>query len=380
MDFTLSAEQTMIRDSVMRFVTERDGAIDRWPQFAELGWLGIGTPDELGGFGGPVETLILMEAFGRGLVTEPYTTGVVLAGAILRGAARTDLLDALLLGTDRFAVAYDEADARYDPSAIQTVAQARADGYRLNGRKIRVVTPPGAATLIVSARCGAQIALFAVPPDSSGVTRHDAPTEDGRTAATITFTDTPLRSAALLGAPGGGLELLEQGLDHATGAVCAEAVGVMSVLFELTLAYLKERRQFNVTIGSFQALQHRMAEMFTELELARSMAYVAAMTLASAATPLERKRGISAAKVQIARSGRFVGQNAVQLHGAIAMAEEYKVGGYFKRLTTLERLFGDADYHLRRYVASSAAIRDRSEGCEESSSSAHFGGSSSARF
>ncbi len=348
MDFKLSAEQTLIRDSAMRFVAERNGTLDRWPQFAELGWLGIGTPDDLGGFGGPIETLILMEAFGRGLVTETYTTGVVFAGTILRAAARTDLLDALVNGAERFAIAYDETEARYDPSAVQTVAESRDGGHRLNGRKIRVITPPGPATLIVSARCGEEIALFAVPPDAVGVTRGDARTEDGRTAATVTFTDAAVGSAALVGALGGGLELLELGLDHATGAVCAEAVGVMSVLFELTLAYLKERRQFDVTIGSFQALQHRMAEMFVELELARSMAYVAATTLASDATALERKRGISAAEVQIARSGRFVGQQAVQLHGAIAMAEEYKVGGYFKRLTTLERLFGDADHHLRR--------------------------------
>jgi len=368
MDFKLSDEQAMIKDSVTRFIAERDGASDRWPQFAKLGWLGIGTPDELGGFGGPVETLILMEAFGRGLVTEPYATGVVLAGTILRAAGRRDLLDALLAGAERFAVAYDEAEARYDPRHVRTVAELRADGYRLNGRKIRVITPPTPATLIVSARCGERIALFAVPPDATGVTRRDVRTEDGRTAATVDFTDTPLGAEALVGAVDGGLDLLEQGLDHATGAVCAEAVGVMSVLFELTLGYLKERRQFNVTIGSFQALQHRMAEMFTELELARSMSYVAAMTLAGASTPLERMRGISAAKVQIARSGRFVGQNAIQLHGAIAMAEEYKAGGYFKRLTTLERLFGDADYHLARYVASRAAIGDRSEGEEISSS------------
>ncbi len=336
-------------------------------------------PDDLGGFGGPVETLILMEAFGRGLVTEPYTTGVA-RETILRAAGRRDLLDALVRGADRFAVAYDESAARSDPRHARTVTEPCADGYRLNGRKIRVVAPPVAATLIVSARCGERIALFAVPPGATGVTRRDVRTEDGRIAATVDFTDTPLGAEALVGPVDSGLDMLELALDHATGAASAEAVGVMSVLFELTLAYVKERRQFNVTIGSFQALQHRMAEMFTELELARSMSYVAAMTLADAGTPLERMRGISAAKVQIARSARFVGQNAIQLHGAIGLAQEYKVGGFFKRLTTLERLFGDADYHLARYVASSAAIRDRMDGCEESSSSPSGACLSSARF
>jgi alkylation response protein AidB-like acyl-CoA dehydrogenase len=345
-DFKFSDEQLMIKDSVERFVAERAGGTDRWTDFAELGWLGVGAPEDLGGFGGPLETLILMEAFGRGLVAEPYLTGVVFAGTILRGAGRTDLLARLMDGRERFAVAYEEPGARYDPGAVTAAVAATPSGGRLSGRKVRVIGVPAEATLLVSAKHGECIALFAVPAGAAGVQRHDYVTEDGRTATTIDFTHVQLEPAARIGE----VDLLELGLDHANAAICAEAVGVMSVLHELTLGYLKERRQFGVAIGSFQALQHRMAEMFVELELARSMAYVAAMTVATEPDAGARARGISAARVQIARSGRFVGQNAIQLHGAIGMADEYRIGHYFKRMTTLERLLGDVDYHLARYV------------------------------
>jgi alkylation response protein AidB-like acyl-CoA dehydrogenase len=347
-DFKLSDEQLMIKDSVERFVAERASGADRWPAFAELGWLGIGAPEELGGFGGPLETLILMEAFGRGLVAEPYVTGVVLAGSLLGGGGRSELLARLIDGSERFAVAFEEDGAGYDPRIVETRVETTGSGLRLTGRKARAIVAPAPATVLVSARGGEGIALFAVPAGSAGVQRHDYVTEDGRNAATYEFAGVPLEPNARLG----GLDLLERALDHANAALCAEALGVMGTLHDLTLAYLKERRQFGVPIGSFQALQHRMAEMFVELELARSMAYVAALTVASEPDAAQRTARISAAKVQIARSGRFIGQNAIQLHGAIAMADEYKAGAYFKRMTTLERLFGDVDYHIERYVKS----------------------------
>lgn len=349
MDFKLSAEQLLIKDSALRFA-QRALPADAWAEFAGLGWLGIGAPEDAGGFGGAIEQMLVMEAFGRGLVLEPLGACGFFPGAILRAARRLDLLQRLCEGAERFAVAYEEAQARYDPSAVATVAERTADGYRLQGRKIRVPVPRAAATFLVSARMGEHIGLFAVVPGSSGVTRHDEQREDGSYAATLVLDGVILDDAMMIGPPGEGLSLLEYGLDHALGALCAESIGIMSVLFEMTLGYLKERSQFGVPIGSFQALQHRMAEMFVELELARSMAYLAAMTLDGESDARARSRAIAGAKIQIARSGRFVGQNAIQLHGAIAMTQEYKLGAYFKRMTSLERLYGDVDYHLERYL------------------------------
>ncbi len=357
MDFTLSPEQLLIKDSVARFAAEREAGGDHWSTFAELGWLGLGAPEELGGFGGPLETLILVEQLGRGLVVTPFVPQVVLAGTVLRAAGRSDLLEPLVEGGQRFAVAYEEPHARYDPAAVRTTAVRDGDAFVLSGRKVRVLDPTTAGVLIVSARTGDEISLFAVPADTAGITRTPYPSEDGHDVAELRFERVRVEGSALVGPLGGGLELLERGLDHAVAALCAEALGLMSVMLEATVDYTKQRQQFGVPIGSFQALQHRMAEMFMEVELARSMAYLAAMTLDDDQTA--RRRMISAAKVQIARSGRFVGQNAIQLHGGIGMSEEYKVGHYFKRMTLVERLLGDADYHLRRYRATRAGVASR---------------------
>jgi len=353
LDFTLTSEQVLIKSSVERYVAEASGAAraDDWKTFAELGWLAIGAPEEVGGFGGPLETLLLMEAFGRGLVAAPFLSQAVLAGSLLRHAGRIDRLQRLVDGSERFAVAYDEQRARYDPAALETSVTFAGSGYVVRGRKVRVLDAVSADTFLVSARSANGVTLLAVPRDTAGVTVRDYATEDGRSASDVRFDDVRIEAGGLLGDRDGGLEPLERALDHAIAALCAEALGVMSVMHEVTLEYLKARTQFGVAIGSFQALQHRMAEMFIELELARSMAYVAALTLDSQTDPSARKRGISGAKVQIARSGRFVGQNAIQLHGAIGMTDEYKIGHYFKRMTSLERLLGDADYHLARYVA-----------------------------
>jgi alkylation response protein AidB-like acyl-CoA dehydrogenase len=356
MDFTLSPEQLLIKDSVARFATGAHANTEKWPQFAELGWLAIGAPDELGGFGGPIETLLLMEQFGRGLVVSPYVAQVVLAGTILRGAERTDLLEPLTEGTQRFAVAYEEPHARYDPGAVETSAVREGDAFVLRGTKVRVLDPSTASTLIVSARTGDEITLFAVPADAANVTRETYASEDGYDVGNVRLDGVRVEAASAIGPVGGGLALLERALDHATAALCAEGLGLMSLMLEATVEYTKQRQQFGVPIGSFQALQHRMAEMFIEVELARSVAYMAAMTLdEQAGDPVARRRGISAAKVQMAKSARFVGQNAIQLHGGIGMSEEYKVGHYFKRTTMVERLLGDADYHLRRYIASRGA-------------------------
>jgi alkylation response protein AidB-like acyl-CoA dehydrogenase len=209
--------------------------------------------------------------------------------------------------------------------------------------------------LIVSARTGDEITLFAIPANAPNVVREPYAAEDGYDVANVRFDGVRVPATGIVGPASGGLELLELALDHATAALCAEGLGLMSALLEATVEYTKQRQQFGVPIGSFQALQHRMAEMFIEVELARSMAYLAAMTLGEERDAVARRRGISAAKFQIAKSGRFVGQNAIQLHGGIGMSEEYKAGHYFKRMTHVERLLGDSDFHLARYVASRGA-------------------------
>lgn len=350
MDFTFSPEQLLIKDSVARFAAGSKPGADVWRSFAELGWLAIGAPEELDGFGGPIETMILMEQFGRAALATPYLAQIVLAGNILRAVGRLDVLRDVVAGTERVAVAYEEAQSRYHPERVDTTLIENAEGYVLRGSKVRVLDSASASMVIVSACCGPDVALVRVPLDARGLSQTAFAAEDGHAVASLRFDDVALPASALIGRRDEGLGSLQCGLDHAIGALCGEALGLMSVMHELTLDYLKERRQFGVAIGSFQALQHRMAETFMEVELARSMALRAAMTLAHEEDEVARSRGLSAAKVQIARSGRFVGQNAVQLHGAIGMTEEYKIGRYFKRMTTLERLLGDADYHLGRYI------------------------------
>jgi alkylation response protein AidB-like acyl-CoA dehydrogenase len=358
MDFTLSPEQLLIKDSVARFASGEHAGGDHWKTFGELGWLAIGAPEDLGGFGGPIETLLLMEQFGRGLVVAPYVSQVVFAGTLLKAAERLDVLEALAEGTQRVAVAYEEQHARYDPSAVATSAVRDGDGYVIAGTKVRVLDPTTANTLIVSARAGDDVALFLVPADAPNVHRTPFSAEDGHDVADVRFDGVRVDASARLDAAGGGLALLERGLDHAVAALCAEGLGLMSLMLEATVDYAKQRQQFGVPIGSFQALQHRMAEMFSELELARSMAYFAAMTLENETDPRARAHGISAAKVQVARSGRFVGQGAIQIHGGIGMSEEYKVGHYFKRMTMVERLLGDTTFHLNRFIAT-ASVPER---------------------
>jgi alkylation response protein AidB-like acyl-CoA dehydrogenase len=359
MDFRLSAEQLLLQDSVARFAAQHVGAPDEaWKTFGELGWLALGAPEELGGFGGSVETLLLMEQLGRGVVVSPYIAQVVFAGTILRAAGRFDLLEELVEGRTRFAVAYEEPHARYDPARVQTSAQRDGDGWVVHGAKRRVLDSSSAGTILVSAQTGTGIGIIAVPSSAAQLERA-YPAEDGYDVADLRFEGLRVGADALVGAATDGIELLERGIDHATGALCAEALGLCASMLDATVDYTKQRYQFGAPLSSFQALQHRMAEMYVELELLRSMAYRAAMTLEGERDPRERKRRISATKAQVAKSGRFIGQQAIQLHGAIGMSEEFKVGHYFKRMTLVERLLGDRDFHLRRYVELGHALRER---------------------
>jgi pimeloyl-CoA dehydrogenase small subunit len=365
MDFDLTDEQRLLKESVDRLILDQYQFQQRknymaepagysaamWSRFAEQGLLGLSFPEEHGGFGGgAVETMIVMEAFGRGLVVEPYFATVILAGGLLRKAADPELLGALVpqitSGSLKLAFAHVERHSRYDLANVTTAARKDGSGYVLNGAKSVVLHGDAADKFLVTARIsGGQfdrdgIGLFLVDADSSGLTRRGYPTQDGMRAAEVTLTD--IHASAL---NDNALPLIEHAIDEAIAALCSEAVGTMQSMQDLTLEYLKTRRQFGRPIGSFQVLQHRSVDMLTALEQARSMAMFAAV-MAPEENPVERRRAIAAAKVQIGRSGKHIGQEAVQLHGGIGMTMEYSVGHYFKRMTVIDQLFGDADHHL----------------------------------
>jgi alkylation response protein AidB-like acyl-CoA dehydrogenase len=370
MDFTLTDEQQQLRDTLARFV-QKDYTFDKrkailkskdgisreaWKQLADMGLTAIGLPEAHGGLPGtPVDTMVVMDVFGRGLVVEPYVATVVL-GAELVARAGSEAQQAAILpqvaaGERLLALAHDEAGARYELEHCATGAKKQGDHYVLNGAKTVVLHGAQADTLIVSARTSgkprdaAGISLFLVERKASGVAVRDNPTHDGQRAAEITFKGA---RGELLGKEGQGHALLEHAIARGIAALCAEAVGNMAALVELTLSYVKTRKQFGVPIGSFQALQHRMADMVMYVEQARSMACLAAAK-ADAADPAERRRALSAAKAFFGQAGRFVGQQAVQLHGGIGVTDEASVSHYFKRLTLINVTFGDADHHLGRF-------------------------------
>jgi pimeloyl-CoA dehydrogenase small subunit len=373
MDFDLSEEQRQLKDSVERLLADTYGDLNQraayvkepkgysaalWQQYADLGILAAPFAEEHGGLGqGLTETMIVAEALGRALAVEPYHATVVLAGGALRHAGSAallaDLVPAVAAGRLTLALAHQERQSRYD--LADTATTARADGkggYTLEGEKMVVLAGDSADKLIVSARASGGrtdrggIGLFLVDAKANGVTRRGYPTQDGMRAADVTLSSVKVGPEAVLAGPEKGLEVLERVVDDAIAALAAEAVGVMAALTELTVEYLKTRKQFGVPIGSFQVLQHRAVDMLTALEQARSMAYYATM-MAAEPDAGERRPAMAAAKVQIGRSGRFVGESAVQLHGGIGMTMEYKAGHYFKRLAMIDLAFGDADHHLR---------------------------------
>jgi pimeloyl-CoA dehydrogenase small subunit len=326
-----------------------------WNQYAELGLLGLPFEEKLGGFGGgAVETMIVMEAFGRGLVLEPYFATVILGGGLLRRAGSDALRAALVprinAGKLKLAFAHVERQSRYDLADVATEARKDAGGYVLDGAKSVVLHGDCADKLLVTARVtGGRrdrngVGLFLVDADAAGVTRRGYATQDGLRAAELTLSGVRVAADAVLG--DNALPAIEHVVDEAIAALCAEAVGTMQAMHEATLEYLKTRKQFGRPIGSFQVLQHRSVDMLVALEQARSMAMFAAV-MANEADPVERRRAIAAAKAQIGRSGKLIGQEAIQLHGGIGMTMEYKVGHHFKRMTMIDMLFGDADAHLQ---------------------------------
>jgi pimeloyl-CoA dehydrogenase small subunit len=373
-DFSFTEEQTLLRNMVQSFVqdnydfdsrmkivrSEEGMSREIWGQFAELGLLAAPFSEEMGGLdGGPIETMVIMEELGRGLVVEPYLPTIVLCGGILSrhasDAQKEAHLPGIIGGEDVWALAYAEPQSRFNPADVLTSAKADGDGYVLNGTKAVVAAAPWASKLIVSARISGDqrdsdgLGLFIVEKSASGVSTQDYPTVDGNRASEVTLENVTVGADALIGGAGNGLALLDEALDYGIGAVCAEAIGHMKCLNDATVEYCKTRKQFGVPIGSFQVLQHRMVDMFMEYEQSVSMTYMVNMKLTE--SEAERKKAAAGAKVQIGKSGRFVGQEAVQLHGGMGMTEELNVGHYFKRLTVIDTQFGNVDHHLKRFAA-----------------------------
>jgi alkylation response protein AidB-like acyl-CoA dehydrogenase len=301
--------------------------------------------------------MIVMEAFGKGLVREPYLATVVICGGLVRhgcdAATRKDLAARIAAGELIAAFAHQEREARHDLADVALSARKTGELYRLDGVKSLVPHGDKADLFFVTARTeGGRhqregLSLFLVDGKAKGLTRRPFALADGTQGAEIRFDDVTLPVSALIGEPGKASPLVERVADEAIAALCAEAVGVMSAICDMTLAYLKTRKQFGRPIGSFQALQHRAADMFIALEQARSMAVYATMMVGEK-DAAERSAAISAAKVTIGKNGRFIGEQAVQLHGGIGMTMEYRLSAYFKRLTAIELSFGDVDHHLRK--------------------------------
>jgi alkylation response protein AidB-like acyl-CoA dehydrogenase len=372
MDFELSTEQTLLKDSIERWARDRYGDLAQidasraqpngfnaatWRELADLGLLGLPFEEAVGGMGGgAVETMVVMTALGSALAPEPYMASIILGGSAVDLAGdlsqRRHLLSGLSDGSLRLAFAHSETQARYDLDDVASTAARVSHGYRLEGQKILVLNADSAEFLIVSARMGGSrrdrdgISLFLVPTTLPGVTITPYPTQDGGRAATVNLTGVQLPANALLGPLDGASSIIAQVIGRGIAAVAAEAVGAMDALLALTVEHLKTRRQFGAAIGSFQALQHRAVDMLTATEQARSMALYA--TMMSQSTDAEaRQTALSAAKIQINRSARLVAQLAVQLHGGIGMTMAYRGAHYFRRLTMIEFQFGDTAHHLR---------------------------------
>ncbi len=370
MDFDLSEDQRLLTDSVARLLGDNYSFTQRkallaaapgysdtlWAQYAELGLLGLPFAEDFGGFGGSaVDVMLLMQAFGRHLVLEPYLATVVLAGTALKLAGNEEQQGALIpeiaAGALKLAFAHYERQARYDMTDVLTTAKRSGDGWVLEGAKSVVLQGDTADKIIVSARTSGGrddaggLSLFIVEANAAGVARRGYTLRDGSRAAELSLSAVQVPAEALLGAVDGALPVIEQVVQAGIAAGAAEVIGAMEAMQEMTLDYLKTRQQFGKAIGENQALQHRAAEMLVNLEQGRSMAMLAAMSL-DEPDAAERARAISMAKVGVGQAGRFVSQNAVQLHGGIGMTEEYAVGHFFRRVMVFEHLFGDTAYHL----------------------------------
>lgn len=372
MDFNFTETQGMLRDTLRRFLADaydfdkrqamlrspsgRDPGI--WKALAsELGILGAALPEAHGGFGGgPVDSMVLMEEFGRAIAVEPYVPTVVIGAQALveaGGAAAADLVPAIIAGDVIVSAGFHEPQGRYNLADVRTTAKADGAGWTLSGHKAVVIAAPYATHHLVTARTGGSqregrgISLFLVPADAKGIVRRDYPCVDGHLAAELYLEQARLPGEALIGAEGEALPLIEKLADHAAMALCAEAAGAMRRLHEFTLDYAKQRKQFGRAIGEFQVLQHRLVDMFMEVEQAVSMTLMGTLRLDDP----DRAKWVSQAKAKVNRAARALGQAAVQTHGGIGITQELAAGHYFKRLSIIETQWGDTDYHLGRLEA-----------------------------
>lgn len=362
MDFKYSEEQEMLSESLRRMAkdvwsfeqrrkrqnnTELDGTA--WQQLAELGVLGLTIPQEYEGFGeGPASLLAIHLELGRALVAEPVIASSVHSNAILRASQQApahQLLRKLAAGESVCTVALCETARADNPLQIQTQALEQADAYVLSGIKQNVSWGAQADYFIVSALLNEQLVLFLVPSDTAGISKHDYPTMDGMRCASVEFKQVTLAADSLLLMGDQALEVLRQAEHEASTALCAQTVGMMERLLEITIEYVKTRQQFGKALASFQVIEHRLADMYIQLEVAKSMVFVAAQAL-GLQNPQERQRRISAAKIKVMQGAKFIGENAVQLHGGMGMTDELEVGDYFKRMTFNEFHYGDSVYHL----------------------------------
>lgn len=375
MDFELSEEQSILKDSLTRLFADNYGFEQRkkhmaapegwsagmWGKYAEMGLMALPFSEEDGGIGGgPVEMMIVMEALGGALALEPYFPTVVLGGGFLRlggnDALRAELAPQVAEGSLKLAFAHTERHSRYNLNQVETKAVKDGSGWRLSGAKGVVIGGDSADRLVVTARTASGsgdekgIGLFLVDARADGVSRRGYAMQDGQRAAEITLENVAVPAEGVFGDPEDGLPLARRVVDQGIAALSAEAVGVMSAMHALTVDYMKVRKQFGVPIGSFQVLQHKAVDMFVAIEQARSITYFATM-MTDSEDAGERSRAMHAAKAEIGRGGTLVGQNAVQIHGGVGMTTEYAVGHYFKRMTMIDFTFGDSSYHLGKLAA-----------------------------
>src|SRR5450830_1267753 len=371
MDFNFNQEQQQFADALRRWV-DKDYAFEKrrsiihsnagvsdsaWAGLAELGMTALPLPASAGGFDGTaVDMLLVMQELGRGLIVEPYFATVLGVKFLTLSGGHDAVLEQVASGSVKLACALGERQARHDLFDIATTATSSGNGFVLDGTKTVVIHGAQADFLVVSARNGGDqrttdgISLFLVPKDAPGVTMSDCRTIDGQRAATVNLVQVVLGADALIGKAGQGWDILDAAADYGATLLCAEAVGAMDAIFAATLEYLKTRQQFGAPIGKFQALQHRMADMFIHLEQARSMAMLAAAKVDSE-DAFERRRIVSAAKARVNQAATFVGQQAVQLHGGMGVTDELPAAHHFKRLTMIALSLGDIDHHIERFIA-----------------------------
>ena len=372
MDFNFNEEQTLIQGQVAQFI-QRDYEWEKrqnlisselgfseknWKIFAELGWLGISLSEESGGFGGTaLESMIIMEEFGKGLVVEPFLETIILCSGLIDSCGtdeqKGEILGQVVAGNMHLALGFTEPQSRFNLADVTTEAKLKDGNYVVNGFKSVVMNGPNANKFIISTRTSGKqtdkdgISLLVVDANQDGVSLRNYPTVDDRRASELTLENVIVPASCLLGSENQGCKLLEDAIDNATLGICAEAVGAMEVLYKTTVEYTKTREQFGQPIGKFQVLQHRMVDMFMEYEQSKSLLYMA--TIKNVEGSQDAKKSISGLKYQVGKAAKFIGQQAVQLHGGMGVTDELNVGHFFKRLTTIISIFGNTDYHLKRY-------------------------------